>query len=351
MRLDPLHSHPRTRPRPARAGTRSLVVRAAIAAVATLLLVSPSVRDLVASPADEETASGAGARGTAGDGPRTITVGLVHGQAIVGTFVDETFTVRTRYGTLSVPFDEVVKMRVRPSLSPEEASLLENLLRHLEEAEEEEGPLVERAMAAVRALGVPAFAELRRARKGATDDYAERLDALIESITAREGVYLEDPALVITERFTMRGEILEDAFRLRTISGVLTIPRRDVVHVTFREIDIRKTWKITAQHAEQGGTVLDTTYKVRKNQKFSLTPSGTMTYDGQSYGPAGISNHTWNSRKVGCLQWRIGNGPWQLLGAPFEGKAEQKGTIQFCVHLFNSGAAGEFKVVFLTKAK
>ena len=75
-----------------------------------------------------------------------------------------------------------------------------------------------------------------------------------------------------------------------------------------------------------------------------------MTYQGQAYGPAGLSNHTWNSRKMGCLQWRIGSGPWLVLGSEFEGKATASGNIQFCVHLYEGGG-GEFKVKFKTRLK
>jgi hypothetical protein len=92
--------------------------------------------------------------------------------------------------------------------------------------------------------------------------------------------------------------------------------------------------------------------KVRKGQRISLVPAGTMSYEGNSFGPAGLPNWRWNSRNMGCLQWRIGeSGEWLILGVPFEGKVTASGMLQFCVHLHGGTAGGEFTVTMRTKAE
>jgi hypothetical protein len=149
----------------------------------------------------------------------------------------------------------------------------------------------------------------------------------------------------------MRGDIVEERFHLDCVFGRLEVPVHDVVRIAFEELEVRKTWKVTAQHVEQQG-LLDTGCKVRKGQKFKLTPSGNMTWQGQSFGPEGLRHHTWNDRNMGCLQWRVGNGPWQILGSAFDGKAPDAGNLHFCVHLTGGGAtSGEFKVVFESRMR
>ncbi|MBN1441172.1 MAG: hypothetical protein JXA90_00620 [Planctomycetes bacterium] len=284
---------------------------------------------------------------------RKATVGLVHGQAAVGKVVTPRVTVRTRYGVLEVPFSEIVKIRMRPTLAADERQRLESLLEILGGTDERGSARLAAARSEIARFGIAAYGPLLEARDGEDDeDRRKLLDALLQEVASGvEEAHLREQDEVITERFTIRGRVELDEIRIETLTGVLAIPTRDVLHVTYREIDIRKVWKVGVQQIEQA-TPLDTKFEVKKNQKIKLEPSGTMTYGGQTFGPGGISNHTWNGRRMGCLQWRIGSSsPWIVLDGTFEGKAEQKGTLQFCVHLHSPDASGEFKIVLTTQTK
>jgi hypothetical protein len=150
----------------------------------------------------------------------------------------------------------------------------------------------------------------------------------------------------------MTGEVLDATLHIRSIVGVLEIPRGDIVSFSYREIDVRKSFKVGAQHAEGNGGLLDTGIDLRKGQSFKLTPSGTMDYEGNAFGPAGLPNWRWNSRNMGCLQWRIGtSGEWQILAAEHDGRAAASGRLQLCVHLTGGTMSGEFTVVFKTQSR
>ncbi|MEM7235419.1 MAG: hypothetical protein AAF517_24820, partial [Planctomycetota bacterium] len=182
-------------------------------------------------------------------------------------------------------------------------------------------------------------------------DQREALDRALTALRKQHpDSYLKSQDEIVAKRFTIRGDIVNTGIKLSCFTGTLTIPRDDIVRVAYKELEMKEVFKVTPQHRDQGGFLVAKS-KLRKNQKFTLEPEGTMTYNGQSFGPAGISNHTWNGRSVGALQWRIGSGPWKILASKFEGKAESSGPLQFGVHLFNSNSTGEFKITFRSRKK
>ena len=278
------------------------------------------------------------------------TVGLVDGQAIVGKIVEASLRIRTSYGVLTVPMADVIKVRLSPRLAEDELARFEERLRVMEKkgADSQEG---REALRAVKDLGISTVPLLSRAIRR-LDDVGLRtaFEALIEELRSGEEVYVDDLDEIVAKRFTIRGDLVAAELHIECVSGTLAVPRTDIVHITFRELAIKKVWKIGPQYTEQE-SFLDTKFKVKKGQKITLAPSGTMTYNGQSLGPGGLPNHTWNGRRMGCLQWRIGGDVWQVLEGTFEGRAPQSGTLQFCVHTFRGNAGGEFKVELRTRKK
>ncbi|MCZ6792924.1 MAG: hypothetical protein O7J95_04845 [Planctomycetota bacterium] len=278
--------------------------------------------------------------------PRKARVGLADNQALVGSFVEESLTVHTRYGVLNVPVAEVVQIHFRPRLDAESAAKLQKLVARIAAGEDGSERILER----LRRLGVRAYHELVKAKETADDAVGAQLEPLIDESRSRDGAYLEEFDEVVTERFTLRGLIVQPTLRFQCLAATLEIPCAEIVHVTFRELEVRKTWKVTPQHMETRG-FLDTKHALRKGQKINLSASGSMVFNGQTFGPGGISNHTWNGRRLGCLQWRVGGGAWKVLNSNFEGKADQKGTLQLSVHVHNTGGSGEFKVSLKTKKR
>jgi hypothetical protein len=275
------------------------------------------------------------------------TFALAKGQAIVGVLAEKRLTVLTRYGKLTVPFEEIVRVRFHPRLSPQDTEKLATLITALREDGDDEW-----IAEAIAALGRGAYLLITEARKlEENKEIDDSLGEIQEGFEAIEGIYLDHRDEIVTQRFTIKGQIVDETLRVERGRLKLTIPLCDIRHIAYGDLEIRKVFKVNAQHIEGSNGLLDTGIKVKKNQRFSLSPTGTMTWKGQTFGPAGISNHTWNSRKMGSLQWRIGKGPWKMLPSAFEGKADAAGNIAISVHLTGGGASGEFKVEFKLKKK
>jgi hypothetical protein len=308
------------------------------------LLVGASVA--VHSPSRAEEGEAEAARDEA------ARVDLVGGQSIVGRIVERELTVRTLYGTLTVPFDEVIKVRFGLELSRESQLRLKELVDVIGE-EGVDSEAGKKASEEIGGLGAAAIPHLRALRPGVEgEELRKKLDELIDELHPGEDEYVDADDQVVSERFTMKGSILADALRVESLLGVIEVPCRDLRAITFRETEIKKVWKVGVQHLENGGAPLQTGVKVKKGQRISLVPSGSMSYEGNLFGPAGLMNWTWNGRQMGCLQWRIGDGaPWQILGDAFEDRAPAAGELEFCVHLTGGTVAGEFAVAFKTAAR
>ncbi len=275
------------------------------------------------------------------------TFALAGGQAIVGSLAEKRLNVLTRYGELTVPFEEIVRVRFHPRLSREDTVRFTTLLTSLRK-----DPRNENVVKAITALGHGAYLLVSDARKVAEDkEIAAPLAEIQESFENVEGVYLDDRDEIVTKRFTIKGHILDKTLRIERGRLKLTIPISDIRHIAYGDLVIQRVFKVNSQHMEGSKGLLDTKLQVKKKQRFTLTPSGSMMWQGQAFGPAGISNHSWNSRNMGCLQWRIGKGPWKLLPSAFEGKADATGNIELCIHLTGVAPTGEFKVEFKMKKR
>ena len=281
----------------------------------------------------------------------TPTIRLVEGQSLAALPREETLHVQTRYGKLTVPFADIVRIRLAPRLSAEDRERFEGLLASLSGAFEADTP-TEPFLAALRRFGRGAFHELLRASKAEQyENISQDLELLLDELRSEQDVYLEEQDELTTIRFTMRGHIEETALHVERFGSALEIPFSDMVELAYGESELRKIFKVGNGHYEQQSP-LDTGLELRKGQRFTLTPSGTITWQGQSFGPAGLSNHTWNGRNMGVLQWRVGaTGNWEILAEKFEGKAPAKGNLQFSLHLIGQAANGEFKVEFRSKKK
>ena len=276
----------------------------------------------------------------------------VDGESIVGEISQKSLSVKTQYGELQVPFDEILKVRFGLRLTDEQVKLFDESIRVIENEGAGTDPGKD-ARENLANLGMWAIPSLRKmSSKLEKDETKKIVNELINEIRPSDAdAYLREDDEVVAERFTIRGWIPEQEFRIKALFGTLAIPSRDIREISFRQMELKKVWKIGAQHLERGAGLV-TKINVKKGQKFSLVPSGTMSYRGKVFGPAGMSHWTWSGRNMGCLQWRIGNSAqWQILAAPFDGRAPAPGPLQFCVHLTGGAIAGEFTVTFKTSTR
>ena len=268
----------------------------------------------------------------------TPTFGLTGGQVLIGKLEEKELSILTSYGKLTVPFKEIRRVRFSPRLSQEGHETLDEAFERLQKKDLREiGPACYRSLLTLRGLE-----EDETIRK--------QLSGLIRGIETVNDIYLETEDEITTQRFTIKGTIEIGTFHITRGSIKLEIPSTDMVYIAWGELATSKTWKVKSSNIESSNRHLSTGYKLRKGQKFSLESSGTVIWQGRSFGPVGLSNHSWNSRSMGSLQWRVGKQAWQLAGTKSTGRAPASGELQFSIHLTSGGtASGFFNVKFRSK--
>ena len=276
----------------------------------------------------------------------TPTFGLTGGQILIGKLGEKDISITTSYGKLSVPFSEVLRVRFAPRLSGEDRETMDRALERLHGKDPE-------AMDDLRTLGPGCYGSLVSLRGIEKDkSIRKQLSELIADLESMDDIYLDDRDEVTTGRFTIRGTIEAAIFHISRGALKLEIPSTDLVYIAWGELDTSKTWKVTFSHIESANRHLSTGYKLRKGQKFSLEASGNIIWQGRTFGPAGLANHTWNNRKMGCLQWRVGKQAWQLAGPRFNGRSPASGELQLAIHLTPTGStSGFFRVKLRSKKK
>ena len=274
----------------------------------------------------------------------TPTFGLTGGQILIGKLEEKELSILTSYGKLTVPFKEIRRVRFSPRLSPKGREMLDAAFERLRKKDPE-------ALDDLREIGPACYRSLLTLRGLEEDEtIRKQLSGLIRGIEATDDIYLETEDEITTQRFTIRGTIEIGIFHITRGSIKLEVPSTDMVYIAWGELDSSKTWKVKSSNIESSNRHLATGYKLRKGQKFSLESSGTVIWQGRSFGPAGLSNHSWNSRSMGSLQWRVGKQAWQLAGTKSTGRAPASGELQFSIHLTSSGtASGFFNVKFRSK--
>ena len=277
---------------------------------------------------------------------KTPTFGLTGGQILIGELEEKSISITTSYGKLSVPFSEILRVRFAPRLSEANHKAMDNALARLRNKEPE-------ATEDLRAIGPGCYRALVSLRGIEQDESIRRqLSDLITGLESLDDAYLDDSDEITTERFTIRGNIEAAAFHVQRGALKLEIPSTDLVYIAWGELDTSKIWKVTSSHIESSNRCLSTGYKLRKGQRFSLEASGTINWQGRTFGPAGLSNHTWNNRNMGCLQWRVGKQAWQLAGPKFTGRSPASGELQLAIHLTPTGTtSGFFRVKLRSKKK
>ena len=274
----------------------------------------------------------------------TPTFGLTGGQVLIGKLEEKELSILTSYGKLTVPFKEIRRVRFSPRLSQEGHETLDEAFERLRKKDPE-------ALDDLREIGPACYRSLLTLRGLEEDEtIRKQLSGLIRGIETVNDIYLETEDEITTQRFTIKGTIEVGTFHITRGSIKLEIPSTDMVYIAWGELATSKTWKVKSSNIESSNRHLSTGYKLRKGQKFSLESSGTVIWQGRSFGPVGLSNHSWNSRSMGSLQWRVGKQAWQLAGTKSTGRAPASGELQFSIHLTSGGtASGFFNVKFRSK--
>lgn len=271
-------------------------------------------------------------------GPETESVHVVlttrDGNRVLGVVRAAEFKIRTEYGELTVPAEEVMRIRIGKNADKELTARIKELIEKLaaEDFKEREAAAKELAK-----LGPVVISDLRRA---ATDDdpevkkqAVELLSEMEKQVGSEEQVPPDDDEIV-AKKFTMLGELQVEAFEVETRYGTLRIPKKEVkvVYVGTGYVEEKK-FKLGSAH--RGPSPLDTGIRVEAGARVEVTAKGSirLRYASRSCGPDGVAQlgQQYDGVPTGALMARIGDGPFFKVGSRFTFNAKSSGVLRLAI--------------------
>jgi len=280
---------------------------------------------------------------------------------IAGAPKFESLEVNTQYGTLSIPRDQILKIRFARRVAPELKAKIDG---HIADLGNEDFDKREAATEALREIGIQALEALRAAARSTSEEVKNRASSLVEEIAKRtpEASPLSDetvPGLsgtddeVTTIRMTVKGLIPLDQFSIESRYGELKVATADLSGVVFRSTGPQGLKIDIAPSYQPPGNWLDTKFDVEKGQRLKIEASGTVNVRnyGVSSGPDG--NRDWGGTTFQnfpmlALVGKIGKrGQAFLIGTNHTSKTKAAGRLYLAVVTFSpnpGGANGSYKV-------
>ena len=276
---------------------------------------------------------------------------LRDGTQIVGKLEIKSVEVVTVYGTLTVPLDDVVKIRIGKKSDRELKNKIDKLVGDLgsKDFAARDAATVELAK-----LGRMAYTELRKASFSEDQEVKERSNKLIEEMGALDeetDIPCEDDE-VVTPTFTIVGAVKFDTLSIATKFGPLKVVKKDLASMSLAEPQVvSRTVSVPARAT--AGRMLATGIRVKRGDRLVINAGGTVSYrnyGGTQFTPEGSSNYgAWNENfQIGTLLGRINAaGPLFKVGERYGEKVEADGELFLGIATHDSGSSygnGEFKV-------
>lgn len=270
----------------------------------------------------------------------------------------ENLLVRTRYGVLSIPRNEILRVRFVRRVDPEVETKVSQLIEQLGD---EDFDTRENAMDALRKVGSAALPLVRAAASSDNEEVKNRAEILVEELEegASNGGGDSLPALhgtddeIVTTRMRIKGRIEMQNVTISSRYGDLLVNIADLHTISFRragpagrKLDVQPTF-------QPPGNWLDTKLTVEKGQKLRIEASGTVSVAryGMSSGPTGTrrySGSTFKNFAMLSLVGKVGKkGEAFLVGNKYRGKAKKGGKLYLGIVAFRydpGGAVGKFNV-------
>lgn len=268
--------------------------------------------------------------------------------------------VETQYGSLSIPKDQLVRIRFARRLAPDLQAKIQDLIGELGNDDFDKR---EAATQALKEIGPAALELLHKATKSTNEEVKNRSEILVGQLgKPAEGKASEDENLlqlagsddeVVTTRMTIKGRIPHEEFIIDSRYGELHIRTSDLTGVSFRPTGPSSMKaEVTTQYQPQGNW-FDTKFDLSKGQKIKIEASGQVSVRnyGISSGPDG--NREWGGNSFGSfpmlsLVAKIGKkGQPFLIGNAYNGKARGSGRLYLAIVPFSpypGGAAGSYQV-------
>ncbi len=271
---------------------------------------------------------------------------LKDGSRIVGDLAQASFEVKTAYGILTVPAQELVRIRFGAVSDPELAGRIQAMVKLLGDADFNTR---EKATKDLEKLGGQARAALEGARKSGDAEVQERAGRLLELIEANEEELPLQEDELQTTRFTIRGILQTASFPVTTKHGQLTIEKKHVRALVLQSFE--RVVPVTLAGNRELGNPVDTGIRLKRGMAFEIKASGSITLSnwGQASGPEGNQQCGVQVQPflVGTLVGRIGpSGQNFKVGERYKGVADRDGNLLLCIGTQNCGQnnTGEYKI-------
>ena len=266
--------------------------------------------------------------------------------------------VETAYGPLVIPISEVEHVRFALAADPEVA---QEVAGYIEQLASEEFDLREEAEEKLREIGRPALEALEKATASEDEEVKTRAQKLLEEFEGEEEEPDEEEAHLAplegdedeikTRQFVVRGVVQEKAFEVETRYGELTFRRDDILSIVFQEpLFLKRTIDVPGTSFAGNKQWVDSEQDLPAGKPFTLTATGTVVlqnYGNINCGPSGTTNvpAMFNDLAAGALVGKIGEeGKPFLVGAEYQGTAEEAGRLYLGIALKNGNVSGKFEV-------
>ena len=273
----------------------------------------------------------------------------------------ESLAVQTRYGVLSVPVKELVRVRFVTRVAPEVTAQVDEIIARLGS---DDFDIREKAMDDARAVGPDALPALRKAMTSKEEEIKNRAEILVDELEAiakgsggdKVGESLEQlkgsDDEISTTRMTIRGTILLETIVIGSRYGDLSVAVADLEAIHFQKAGPSTGKFEILPKFQPRGTWFDSKLMVEKGQRFSIEASGLMSVSnyGVSCGPEGTtqwnSGNQFNNYPMLSLVGKVGkNGTAFLVKRGYKGKAKKAGRLYLSIVPFAyniNGVSGKY---------
>ena len=284
---------------------------------------------------------------------------LRDGSRIAGQPGFNSLQVKTRYGILTVPSKDLIRLRLAPRRGDENKEEIELQVQRLRGEDFDER---EAAMDALRKLGEPTLPYLVKLARSDDDELRNRVTLLLGEIKSRTKENnkhgSEFPALVagsdeiVSSRFKIRGTVQAENFSIKSRYGTLEIKVSDIMGVDFRFAGITDTTVQIAGRQVVPSNWSNTNLFVSRGISLKIRASGNLFVSNYNLnsGPEGTTRYSGNSYKnlpQLSLVGKIGkNGAPFFVGANYKAKAPGAGKLYLGIVPFrnNYAASGTYRV-------
>ena len=280
---------------------------------------------------------------------------------VAGKALFDALPVRTRYGLLNIPRQELLRVRFVRRVDP---AVGEKVTRLIEQLADEDFDTREQAMDGLREIGLDALPQVREAADSTNDEVKNRAEILVEELEeeaskGRKGADESAPRLegrddeVVTRRMTIRGLVDLERIGIGSRYGDLQIPLADLAVITFRRAGPSVKNVRVAPRFQPPGNWFDSKLTLERHQRLRIEATGVVNVSryGISAGPTGTTRYsgsTFKNFRMLSLVGKIGKkGEAFLVGSGYRGKAKKGGRLYLAIVPFRydpGGANGRYDV-------